>query len=248
MDKSSRLDIAIEDQRQAWNRWNESTREVKLGIVSELQSASVLRWMTALGRNDLRIIDVGCGTGWMSERLAPFGQVIATDLADEVLQRARARAPYVQFLSGDFMQLPFEPECFDVAVSLEVLSHVADQPAFVRRVADLLRPDGYFMLATQNRYVLERWSAIAPSAPGYIRHWVSVGALRQLLRPHFDVVELTSVMPVGDQGLLRLVNSIKLNNVAARFVPRDKLDRLKEKLFLGHTLLALARKRANPSR
>lgn len=248
MDKSSRLDIPVEEQRQAWNRWNESTREVRLGRVSELQSASVLRWMTALGRNDLRIIDVGCGTGWMSERLAPFGQVIATDLADEVLQRARTRAPHVRFVSGDFMQLPFEPECFDVAVSLEVLSHVADQPAFMRRVADLLSPGGYFMLATQNRYVLERWSEIAPSAPGYIRHWVSAGALRRLLQPHFDVIELTSVMPVGDQGLLRLVNSIKLNNAAALVVPREKLDRLKEKLFLGHTLLALARKRANPSR
>jgi 2-polyprenyl-3-methyl-5-hydroxy-6-metoxy-1,4-benzoquinol methylase len=245
MDKSSRLDIPIEEQRQAWNRWNESTREVKLGRVSELQSAAILRWMTALARADLRIIDVGCGTGWMSERLAPFGHVTATDLADEVLQRARVRAPHVEFISGDFMQLPFERDSFDVAVSLEVLSHVADQPAFIRRIADLLKPGGHLMLATQNRYVLERWSEIPPSTPGYIRHWVSARTLRRLLRPHFEIVELTSVMPVGDQGPLRLVNSVKLNSIAALMASREKLDHLKEKLLLGHTLLALARKRAN---
>lgn len=243
MDKSSRLDIPIEDQRRAWNRWNASTREVRLGRVSELQSAAVLRWMTEVGRNDLQIIDIGCGTGWMSERLAPFGHVTATDLADEVLQRARARSPHVEFISGDFMQLPLPPGSFAVAVSLEVLSHVVDQQAFMRRVADLLRPGGYLMLATQNRYVLERCSDVPPSAPGYIRRWVSVGGLRRLLRPHFDVIELTSVMPVGDQGVLRLVNSVKLNNLAALFVPQEKLDRLKERFFLGHTLLALARKR-----
>lgn len=246
MDKSTRLDIPIDEQRRAWNRWNETTREVRLGRVSELQSAAVLRWMALLGKTNLRIIDIGCGTGWMSERLAPFGHVTATDLADEVLQRARARAPHIDFLSGDFMQLPFERECFDVAVSLEVLSHVADQPGFMRRVGDLLRPGGYLMLATQNRYVLERWSEIAPSTPGYVRHWVSARGLRRLLRPHFDVIELTSVMPVGDQGLLRLVNSIKLNNVAARVVSRERLERLKEAFFLGHTLLALAQKRPHP--
>jgi SAM-dependent methyltransferase len=144
------------------------------------------------------------------------------------------------------MQLPFERESFDVAVSLEVLSHVADQPGFMRRVADLLRPGGYLLLATQNRYVLERWSEIAPSTPGYVRHWVSAHALRRLLRPHFDVIELTSVMPVGDQGLLRLVNSIKLNNVAARVVSRERIERLKEAFFLGHTLLTLAQKRSHP--
>ena len=243
MDKSSRLDIPIEEQRGAWNRWNASTREVRLGRVSELQSAAVLRWMTALGRTDLRIIDVGCGTGWMSERLAPFGHVTATDLADKVLRRARLRVPHVEFISGDFMQLPLPREGFDVAVSLEVLSHVADQPGFMRRLADLLRPGGCLMFATQNRYVLERFSDVPPSTPGYIRRWVSVGELRTLLRPHFDVVELTSVMPVGDQGVLRLVNSVKVNKLASLLVPREKLARLKERFFLGHTLLALARKR-----
>ncbi len=248
MDKSSRLDIPVEQQRQAWNRWNASAREVRLGRSSELQASTILRWTRALGRNDLRIIDVGCGTGWMSERLASFGHVTATDLADEVIQRARTRAPHVAFVSGDFMRLPFECESFDLAVSLEVLSHVADQPAFLARICELLRPGGHLMLATQNRYVLERWSEIPPTAPGYIRHWVSAGTLRHLLRPYFDIVELTSLMPVGDQGLLRLVNSVKLNTVAALLVPRDILERLKEKLFLGHTLVALARKRGNGDR
>ncbi len=244
MDKSSKLDIPLEEQRRAWNQWNASTREVKLGRVSELQSEAILRWLAGLQRSDLAIIDIGCGTGWMSERLASFGRVTGVDLADEVLQRATQRAPHITFISGDFLTLPLQPESFDVAVSLEVLSHVADQRAFIARISWLLKPGGYVMLATQNRYVLERWSEIPPTTPGYIRRWVNAAELRRLLQPHLHIVELTSAMPVGDRGVLRLVNSVKLNNLAGHLVSPLRLKRAKERLFLGHTLLALARKPA----
>lgn len=243
-DKSSSLDIALDEQRSAWNHWNESGREKKLGPVSELQSAQVLAWIAALLRSDLDIIDVGCGAGWMSERLAAFGRVTGTDLADEVLERARVRAPHITYISGDFMTLALRPEGFDIAVSLEVLSHVRDQPAFLRRVASLLRPGGRLLLATQNRTVLERWSGVGTATPGQLRHWVNARELRRLLRADFERVELTSVMPVGDQGFLRLVNSTKANRALARVLPGRWIERAKERLLLGHTLMAHARKRA----
>ena len=146
----------IETQQDFWNEWNSSTREGWVGEVSKRQARDVVTWLERLGRDDLDILDVGCGAGWLEPQLLRFGRVTATDLADEVIQRAAERHPDARFLAGNVMTLDLEPEGFDVIVSLEVLAHVDDQPAFVSRIASLLRPEGMLMLATQNRSVLER--------------------------------------------------------------------------------------------
>jgi 2-polyprenyl-3-methyl-5-hydroxy-6-metoxy-1,4-benzoquinol methylase len=64
-----------------------------------------------------------------------------------------------------------------------MLAHVEDQVAFVDKIAELLRPGGYLMLATQNKFTLSRWSEVVPQAPGQIRKWVDAKELRRLLRP-----------------------------------------------------------------
>ena len=243
MDKSSRTDIAPQVQRAAWNEWNAAYREHARDVVSLRQAQVIENWLSKHGRRDVDLIDVGCGAGWMCERLLPFGRVTGTDWADEVLARARQRLPDVRFLTGDFFALQIPPRQFDVAVSLEVLSHVANQPAFLGRIAQLLRPGGLLMLATQNRPVLERWTAIGGPIPGQLRRWVDASTLRRLVRADFDVVELTSIHPVGDQGLLRLVNSRKANRTLAFVAGQARIDRLKERWLLGHTLMVLARKR-----
>ena len=243
MDKSSRTDILLQDQRDSWNRWNTMWREQAQGEVSKRQAGVVEGWLGSLGRKDLGLIDIGCGAGWLCERLLHFGKVTGTDLADEVLERAKDRLPQVCFVAGDFFDLRFEDEQFDVAIALEVLSHVADQPAFLRQIARLLKKGGLLMLATQNRPVLERWSEIGGPIPGQIRRWVDSSSLRQLLASDFELLEMTSVLPVGDQGLLRIVNSVKLNRLLSLLVPQHVLDRTKERLLLGHTLMACARRR-----
>ena len=82
------------------------------------------------------IIDVGFGAGWFCPQLTHFGRVTGTDLSDEVLARAKRRVPDVNFVPGDFMDLDFGANSFDVIVALEVLSHVADQRAFIRKLAE----------------------------------------------------------------------------------------------------------------
>jgi len=98
------------------------------------------------------------------------------------------------------------------------------------------------MLATQNRFALERWSEVVPRAPGQIRKWVDAKALRRLLSTHFEVVELTSIFPVGDRGILRWINAHTVNRVLSAFMSQARIDALKERLFLGHTLMVLAQK------
>ena len=200
-----------------------------------------MSWLERLGRDDLEILDVGCGAGWLEPQLLRFGRVTATDLADEVLQRAAERTPDVRFIAGDVMALDLGLGGFDVIVSLEVLAHVDDQPAFVSRIASLLCPGGRLMLATQNRLVLERCKHITPVGEGQNRRWTDAEELRALLEPEFRVIDLYTATPVSDHGFMRIVNSQKMN-WPVRLLFGDRLDRLKERRGWGWTLMCLAQR------
>lgn len=236
--------ISPDDQRKYWNKWN---FERRVGNWTKTQACSreekeIIELVRKLGKEDLKILEVGCGSGWLCSELAAFGQVIGTDIANEVLGKSATADPRVSFVAGDFMALTFPHNYFDVVVAVEVLSHVSDQQAFVAKIAQLLRSGGHLALATQNRIVLSRWSKVVPQGPGQVRNWVDVRKLRKILGGYLEILELRSVVPVGDRGFMRLVNSYKLNKLLSVFLSESRIEAIKEQFFLGHSLIAFARK------
>ncbi len=225
-----------------WNDWLTSYRETEVGDVSEDQARLVLDWVSDVHAREgrpLDIIDVGCGGGWLCSRLSRFGRITGTDLADEVIARAAERDPEIRYFAGDFMDLDLGTGNFDVVVTLEVLSHVADQPAFCRKLASLLRPGGTLIVANQNRWVLERNDGIMPLGEGQIRKWTTRAELRALLSPHVEVTHLTTLTPKGHRGALRVFNSEKLGRLVAPCVGgHAKLRLLRERAGLGWTVIA----------
>ncbi|WP_421926470.1 class I SAM-dependent methyltransferase [Neoaquamicrobium sediminum] len=228
-------------QRKFWDSWAAISGDKGYEEISARQARTVCDWLSSLDVTDMKLLEVGCGTGWLCPRLAAFGNVTATDLSSTQIETARTLFPQVRFLAGDFMTLELEPEQFDVVVTLEVLAHVADQQAFVERIARLLKPNGLLMLATQNRPVLERYNRIEPPGPGQIRRWVDARELTALLTRSFRILELKSITPRANRGVMRLLNSRKIN-YPVRALFDDRFERLKERLGLGWTLVALARK------
>lgn len=232
------------EQRASWNAWNASTREKRLSEISVDQRTVIEAWLSQIGRTDLSLIEVGCGSGWLCPTLEKFGSVTATDIADEVLARAQARMPAVKFVAGDFTALQFAREAFDVVVSLEVVSHVADQPAFLNKLANMLRPNGLLMLGTQNRTALETYNNVPPVIPGVIRKWVNERELRDLLQPRFEVSEVRGITPITERMPWRLVNNPKVNPLLNK-LSGGAIKRMKERAGWGWTLMALARRRAD---
>ena len=233
-----------EIQKKFWNQWNSSTREIEIHNVSIEQAEVIHSWLVQTDRTDLRIIDVGCGAGWLCGQLVQFGQVTGTDLSDQVLERAAKREPAVEFISGDFMELEFPEEAYDVVVTLEVLSHVSDQDAFIRKIHRMLRPGGLLMIATQNRPALEK-NIIPPPGPGQLRKWLNKDELRSLLEPDYVVQEIFSITPQFNRGPRRILNSPKAMR-ALNFLGLERMatyiKRAQERAWQGWTLMALARK------
>ena len=229
----------IELQRENWNSWN-VCREETVGEVSLDQQVWLDKWLD--GRSGLKILDAGCGAGWTCGNLLKYGSVVGTDLADEILARARVRVPEATFIPGDFMELDLDND-FDVVVCLEVLSHVADQQAFVEKLAGHLKSGGELLMATQNAPILRRETWIEPAPPGHLRRWVDREELTSLLEPYFVIEELRTITPAGETGYLRLVNSRKVGRLIGSLIGASTWKAAREAIGIGWTLMVRAKKR-----
>ena len=106
------------------------------------------------------ILDVGCGSGWLSEMLCNRGfHVTALDLGFDSIRRASARmkvrAVDVSFVLGDIYKLPYRDGSFDVAVSSEVLEHLEKPQDALNEIARVVRPGGYIVVSVPYRERIE---------------------------------------------------------------------------------------------
>lgn len=230
-----------EQQRYWWNSWD---REFLRTLDHEAlrRGDTALSLLRSLNLTQPRILEVGCGNGWLCERLGEFGQVTGVDIADVAIAGAKERVPQATFFSGDFCSVGLPRAHFDVALTLETFSHVPNQAEFVRSLAAVLKLGGHLILLTQNRLVYSRRSDVAPQGSGQIRCWVSMARLRSLVAPHFKVVRAFTIQPSGHMGFLRVVNSAKLNTALSVVLSPSALESLKEWAGLGQTLVILAQR------
>lgn len=231
----------LDVQEQYWSKWNREKAQRPLSEVSARQKRETIARLKQLERTDLAILEVGCGAAWLTPELQAFGTVTATDLSADAVASAAQRIPSARFIAGDFMQMDLPAQAFDVVVTLEVLAHVADQRAFAAKLARHLRPGGLLILATQNRPVLENHNTVRPTE-GQLRHWVDRHELAALLEPDFVVDELFSATPQANRGVWRVLNA-RAVNAPVRAVFGETFERMKERAWLGWTLMAIARKR-----
>ena len=232
-------------QRTFWNRWNKRVRENReVDVISQARGAFVLDALQRYAPKPATIADLGCGTGWLSAALAKHGEVTAVDLADEVIAHAQQRNPEVRFIAGDLTSMTLPDAPYHVVVCVETLSHVPDQATFVDRVADWLIPGGLLILTTQNRRVFARTSGVTPLQVGQIRHWLTPPELRRLLARSFDIEQFTTMLPEGDRGFLRVVNSTKVNRLLQLVWAEETIQAAKERAGLGQSIAVVARRRS----
>ncbi|SET06714.1 3-demethylubiquinone-9 3-methyltransferase [Oceanicella actignis] len=104
----------------------------------------------------LRILDIGCGGGLLSEPMARLGaQVVGADAAERNIPVARLHARRMG-LEIDYRHTTAEAlaaagERFDAILNMEVVEHVPDPQAYLDACATLLRPGGVMICSTINR-------------------------------------------------------------------------------------------------
>ena len=105
----------------------------------------------ALGKEKLKILDVGTGPGIVAFRLAELGHdVTGVDLSEEMLKNARENAAKfnlpVEFRHGDAENLPFEDESFDTVINRAVLWTISNPEKAIAEWWRVLKSDGKLVI------------------------------------------------------------------------------------------------------
>jgi 2-polyprenyl-6-hydroxyphenyl methylase / 3-demethylubiquinone-9 3-methyltransferase len=126
----------------------------------------------------LRILDIGCGGGILSEPLARLGAaVVGADPSDSNIAVARDHAAQsglaIDYRNTTAEALAEAGEAFDVVLAMEVVEHVADVGLFVDLAASMVKPGGLMFVATLNRTM--KSFALAIVGAEYILRWLPRG-------------------------------------------------------------------------
>lgn len=98
-----------------------------------------------LGRESLRVLEVGCGGGAMARATKsyfPESNVIGCDISQRALKFAQENSRSVKLVYGDVYDLPFEEASFDAVVTFDFLEHLADLTTALSEMKRILVPGG----------------------------------------------------------------------------------------------------------
>jgi 2-polyprenyl-6-hydroxyphenyl methylase / 3-demethylubiquinone-9 3-methyltransferase len=230
-------------------RWYEAQDDP----VALLRAEAALRnpWVAAeierrLGKGPCRVLDVGCGAGFLANALAARGhEVTGVDVAADALAVGAARDATrgVRYMRGDAYALPYPDAAFDVVCAMDFLEHVEDPARVVAEAARVLAPSGLFFFHTFNRGPLA-WLVVIKGVEWFVKNTPrDMHVLRLFVRPTelaamcrragMEIDAIHGSRPKVDRAFWRMLRT--------RVVPRELRFVFTPSLRLGYT--GLARKR-----
>jgi ubiquinone/menaquinone biosynthesis C-methylase UbiE len=197
-----------------------------------------------------RVLEVGCGTGLILERLARHAQhATGLDLSPGMLRAAKARG--LDVVLGSATSLPFADESFDLVCSFKVLAHVPGIETALHEIARVTRPGGRMVLEFYNpwslRYLAKRVAGPQPISDGrneadVFTRWDSPRAIRNMLPRGVELEDFRGVRVFTPAAFVH-----KLPVVGAALL-RAEHGALRSPLrFFGGFLIAMLRKRGKGS-
>lgn len=183
----------------------------------------------------LRILDIGCGGGLLSEPLTRLGaDITGIDFGERNIEIARHHANEMG-LAIDYRvttaeALAAEGEIFDAVLNMEVIEHVTNPADFLGSCATLVKTDGAMVVATLNRTIKSYLLAVIGAE--YVLNWLPKGThnwkkflrpseIAGYLRPHgFAFEDLSGVLYDPLQDSWRLSRRVDVNYMA--FATREK--------------------------
>ena len=157
----------------------------------------------------LRILDIGCGGGLLSEPMARLGaKVVGADPAPRNIPVARLHAEQsglvIDYRLTTAEELAAAAEQFDVVLNMEVVEHVPDPQTFLTACQTLLKPGGLMICSTLNRNAKSFGMAIIGAE--WVMRWLPKGThdWRKFITPDelAEFIRRAGLDPVDHKGMV----------------------------------------------
>lgn len=111
---------------------------------------SILAYYEAAKRINGRVLEIGTGSGYGIEVIAPHADQFVT-IDKHVPDSSLLKSKNVEFKQATVPPLPFEDESFDFVISFQVIEHIKEDSKFVAEIYRVLRSGGQFIVSTPNK-------------------------------------------------------------------------------------------------
>ncbi len=157
----------------------------------------------------LRLLDIGCGGGLLSEPMARLGaDVVGADAAPRNIPVAQIHAEQsgldIDYRHTTAEDMAASGEQFDVVLNMEVVEHVADPLVYLTACRQLLKPGGLHICSTINRN--PKSFAMAIVGAEYVMRWLPKGTheWNKFITPDelFDLLQKAGLDPVDRKGFV----------------------------------------------
>lgn len=195
-----------------------------------------------------KILDVGCGGGFLSNELALHGHSVSgVDLSPESLKVAEKfdKTKSVSYQVADAYHLPFADESFDAITAMDFLEHVDDPEKVIGEFSRVLKPGGLFFFHTFNRNPIAHFVVIkllewfiknTPKDMHVINLFIKPSELQKYCETYrMNVLEWTGIRPV--------ISSIDWNMIKTGVVSKNMQFTLTKGTLISY--MGVARKEKN---
>jgi len=164
-----------------------SSAEARVRPLNVERIQTIFDMVSRLG-NGLRVLDVGCGDGFISEHIWKMGNYVTSVDLPTIATLAHRRRVLLVVVS-DAEQLAFASNSFDVVLASEVIEHLWNPHSFLDEAYRVLRTNGHLIIEVPEGRESLRWDAH--------KHHFTVEGLKQMLSVRFTVCEVKRLTPVG---------------------------------------------------
>ena len=146
-------------------------------IVDVLKSHFNLKHQSSIPLKNLKILDLGCGGGLLSEPMARLGaQVTGLDASKNNIRIAQSHALKnklkINYIHGSIEKTNFKTP-FDVILNMEIIEHVNNVDLFIKSCRKNIKNNGVMFVATLNRTLKSYLFAIIGAE--YVLRWLPIG-------------------------------------------------------------------------
>lgn len=137
-----------------------------------------------------KVLDIASGEGYGSNLLSKSAQeVVGVDISQIAVDHAQKNysSKNLSFQVGSVLDIPCEPEVFDVVVSFETIEHISDHRKMIAEIKRVVKPDGLLIISTPEKAV---YSDQANYSNPYHEKELYEEEFVQILNEHFHFIQL----------------------------------------------------------